>query len=125
MNERDKQLELALIVCKALDAFADKYPASVTPHRPDSTPQHADLQRIIEGARKALRISEPVPGAVPCDLSDCCGARAKGGEHGVYCLECYDECSIVEPAPAPAALPAPSFELFAAVVGAVQESGDE
>jgi len=27
--------------------------------------------------------------------------------------------------PAPAALPAPSFELFAAVVGAVPESGDE
>ena len=76
MTERDKQLELALIVCRALAAY-----------RPWQDGARDRLSTIVEGAHAVLRMSEP--------------------------------------APAPAALPAPSFELFAAVVGAVPESDDE
>ena len=74
MTERDKQLELALIVCRALTAY-----------RPWQDGARDRLSTIVEGAHSVLRMSEP----------------------------------------APAALPAPSFELFAAVVGAAPESDDE
>jgi len=74
MTDHDKQLELALIVCKALAAY-----------RPWQDGARDRLSTIVEAAHRVLRMSEP----------------------------------------APSALPAPSFELFAAVVGAVPESGDE
>jgi len=74
MTERDKQLELALIVCRALAGY-----------RPWQDGARDRLSTIVEGAHRVLRMSEPPPSA----------------------------------------LPAPSFELFAAVVGAVPESDDE
>ena len=74
MTDHDKQLELALIVCKALAAY-----------RPWQDGARDRLSTIVEGAHSVLRMSEPPPSA----------------------------------------LPAPSFELFAAVVGAVPESDDE
>ena len=32
---------------------------------------------------------------IPMDVSDCCGARAKGGADSIYCVACYNPCGIV------------------------------
>ena len=32
---------------------------------------------------------------IPMDVSDCCGARAKGGDEEIYCMACYHPCFIV------------------------------
>ena len=98
MTDHDKQLELALIVCKALAAY-----------RPWQDGARDRLSTIVEGAHSVLRMSEPAP---PTGWDEHRDSPPPGWGD-----------STAEPAPA--ALPAPSFELFAAVVGAVPESDDE
>lgn len=43
------------------------------------------------------RIAAALAAPIPMDLSDCCGARAKGGADSVYCLNCWEECEILDP----------------------------
>jgi hypothetical protein len=59
--------------------------------------------RILNIHRRNGRTVDPVE-VVSClahpgpDLSACCGARAKGGEDGVYCVDCHELCDIdIEP----------------------------